>query len=196
MHTFSPSKPPQPPSTVRVPGLLKELFGERTTRLELWLTIGFGVGVSALVLAATRDEWRTIALWRQLALVVLAFDIGGGVLGTLTHSTNRYYRNDAKARLTFILAHVQPVVLAFLLDSAYLVAVGVTAYTVVTALVTNALIGHPGQRVIGASFMLAGVTVLLLTVDGVPLVLMALFGLYMFKVIYGFAVDHDPERTG
>jgi hypothetical protein len=47
-----------------------------------------------------------------------------------------------------ILSHVQPLVLAFLLDSAYLVAVGVTAYTVVTALVVNALVDHPAQRVI------------------------------------------------
>jgi hypothetical protein len=44
--------------------------------------------------------------------------------------------------------------------------------------------------------MLAGVTVLLLTVHGAPIVLMALFALYMFKVIYGFAVDHYAERTG
>jgi hypothetical protein len=196
MHTFSPSKAPQHMGTVRVPRLLKELFGERITRFELWLTIGFGVAVSALLLAVTRDEWRMIAPWRQLALVVLTFDVGGGVLGTLTASTNRYYRNDAKARLTFILSHVQPVVLAFLLDSAYLVAVGVTAYTVVTALVVNALIGHPAQRVIGASFMLAGVTVLLLTIDGVPRILMALSALYMFKVIYGFAVDHDAGPAG
>jgi hypothetical protein len=92
--------------------------------------------------------------------------------------------------------HVQPVVLAFLLDSAYLVVVGVTAYTVLTALVVNALVDHPAQRVIGAALMLAGVTVLLLTVHGAPVVLMALSALYMFKVIYGFAVDHYAERTG
>ena len=36
--------------------------------------LGFGVAVTTLLVAVTRDEWRTIALWRQLALAVLAFD--------------------------------------------------------------------------------------------------------------------------
>jgi hypothetical protein len=116
-------------------------------------------------------------------------------VGNLSYSTNEYYRRNAKARVTFILYHVHPLALAFLLGSSYPVAIGVTLYTVVTALITNALVGYPAQRIIGASFMLAGVTVFLLTIQGVPAILLALFSLYMFKVIYGFAVDQYQERN-
>ncbi len=154
----------------------------------------FGAAVSALLLVTTYNEWSAISLWRQIVLVVLAFDIGGGIVGNFSYSTNRYYRRNARARLTFILYHVQPVAFAFLLGNSYPVAIGVTIYTIVAALITNAVVDHPAQRIIGASFMLAGVIVLLLTIRGVPEILMALFALYMFKVIYGFAVDHYAER--
>ena len=38
--------------------------------------------------------------------------------------------------------------------------------------------------------MAAGITTLLLTAHRTPSVLIGLLALYMFKVIYGFAVDH------
>jgi hypothetical protein len=180
--------------TVRVPKALQDLFGEEIARLELWLTLLFGVVVCALLVPTTYEEWSGLSPWRQIALLLLAFDIGGGVVGNFSYSTNRYYRRNARARLTFILYHVQPVALAFLLGGSYPVAIGVTAYAIAAAIVTNALIDHPAQRIIGASFMLAGVMVLLLTVHGVPAVLLALYALYMFKVIYGFAVDHYAQR--
>jgi hypothetical protein len=182
-------------NTVRVPRPLQDLFGEEITRLELWLTLLFGVAVSAFLLLTTYDEWGAIPLWRQIVLAVLAFDIAGGVVGNFSYSTNRYYRERSRARFTFILYHVQPIVLAFLLGSSYLVAILVTVYTIAAGFATNALIDHPAQRIIGASLMLAGVIVLLLTFQSVPVILMALFALYMFKVVFGFAVDHyaQPE---
>lgn len=76
-------------------------------------------------------------------------------------------------------------VLAFLLNSAYTLSIVFTVYTMV-----NALINLPAQRIMGATFMLLGITTFLLIPNEVPVLLMALFTMHMFKVIYAFSVDH------
>jgi hypothetical protein len=178
------------PKTVAVAKPLQDLFGEQITLLELWITLGFGLALSAALLSATHRDWMLLPTWRQALLIILAFDICGGVVGNFAYSTNEYYRKDPAARLRFIALHVHPLILALLLGHSYWLATAVNVYTVSAALVTNAMIHHPAQRIIGASLMAAGITTLLLTAHGAPSVLIWLLALYMFKVIYGFAVDH------
>ena len=84
--------------TVSVAKPLQDLFGEQITLLALWMTLGVGLGLSAVLLAATYRDWVLLPTWRQALLLILAFDICGGVVGNFAYSTNAYYRKDPARR--------------------------------------------------------------------------------------------------
>lgn len=174
---------------VKIPKYLQELLGEEISRLELLLTLFSSIAVSGLLLFLTFDEWGTLTLWRQILLVLLTVDITGGVVANFSASTNDYYKTRPKARLKFILFHIQPLLLAFLLGSNYAVSMAVLIYTLVAALLVNYLYTNVKQKVIAATLVFVGITALLLLAKA-PVVLMALFAMHIFKVVFGFAVDH------
>ena len=184
---------------IRIPKMLQELFGFEITKTELLLILLSCLVLSALLLAAAYDEWRSLELWRQVLLIVLTLDICGGVIANFSHSTNSYYAGNAKARLVFILLHVQPLLIAFLLDGSFMLSLAVTVYTMAAGLIANSLAGHRLQRMAGALLMVLGLTVFLVTLSyatsGAPLLLKALLSFHLFKVVYAFAVDHYAERN-
>lgn len=179
---------------INIPRPFQELFGKKTTKVELTLTLVFALLMSAMLMAVTYTEWSQLELWRQILIGLLTVDIAGGVIANFSYGTNVYYRADKKARLLFIAVHVQPVLLALLLGSSFGIAVTVTLYTMAAALAVNYLSGHPAQRIVGAVLMVAGVTVFALGVQNVPELLMVLFSFHIFKVVYAFAVDHYAPR--
>ena len=180
--------------TVKIPKYLQELFGEEITRTELFLILFSSITVSTLLLLFTFDEWGKLAQWRQILLVLLTLDITGGVVANFSVSTNNYYKTRPKARLKFILFHVQPLLLAFLLSSNYVTSVAVLVYTLMAAIGINYLYRNPTQKVIAATLIFIGITVLLLFVIASVLIL-ALFAMHIFKVAFAFAVDHY-QMTG
>lgn len=180
---------------IKVPDLFQELFGKKTTKIELGLSLIFAVLMTALLMAVTYAEWSSVALWRQLLIALIAVDIAGGMIANVSYGTNAYYRTNKKARLIFITIHIQPVLLALLLGSSFGIALTVTLYTMAAALIVNYLSDYPAQRVVGATLALAGIIVLVLGARGVPELLMVLFAFHIFKVVYAFAVDHYAPRN-
>lgn len=180
--------------TIRVPAAFRELFGRRTTLLEMGVTLAFSAVLSFLLLAATYGEWRAFAIWQAVVVIVLTVDISGGVVANLTDSTNAHYRSNARARLVFIAIHVQPLLLAWIFAPDGPVCCLAWAYTVLSALLVNALAAHPAQRPIAGALAAAGICLLLLLSGDTAKIVLALLSLYMFKVIYSFAVDHGAVR--
>lgn len=179
--------------TIKVPAFFHELFGKRIALLDLWLTLLFCIGMTVLLLILTFSEWKDLTVWQVVILIVFIVDITGGVMANFSFSTNLHYQTNARSRLVFIAIHVQPFIFAWLFGGYYGVSLIVWGYTVVSALIVNALIQYPGQRTIGVFLAVSGVSLLLLFAD-LPRLLLAIFSLYLFKVIFAFAVDHDAVR--
>ncbi|MDA1475143.1 hypothetical protein [Bacillus changyiensis] len=183
--------------TLKVPAILHEFFGKKIFLLDLCLTLLFGIGMSALILTVTSSQWLHLDVWKSVLLAILALDITGGVLANFTSSTNHYYQQNAKVRLIFISIHFQPIVLGFLFVPYIWICLSVWGYTITSALLVNHLVKHPGQRTIAAFLATSSICILLLF-QLLPAILSCLLCLYMFKVIFAFAVDHDinnPNQT-
>ncbi|MCP1310077.1 hypothetical protein [Paenibacillus tyrfis] len=179
---------------VNIPAFFHEVFGKRSTVLELALTLGFGVGMSAALLALTYSEWSGLVLWQLLAILLLALDIHGGVIANFTLSTNNHYQAHPVARLVFIAIHVQPILLAAVLGEHFIPCLFVWGYTIVSAFIVNALLGHPAQRTIAAVFVCTGFAGLLLFFASIPKLLLVMLFFFIFKVVFSFAVDHYARR--
>ncbi|MFN2747404.1 hypothetical protein ACINLE_19680 [Bacillus sp. z60-18] len=180
---------------LRVPAPLHELFGKKIAVSELCLTLLFAMGMSSLLLAASYSGWQHFHIWQSLLLAALTIDITGGVIANFSSSTNRYYKENAKARLVFILIHIQPIVLGWLFAPYMRICFSAWGYTVISALFINALTRHPRQRITGAFFAMSGICLLLLFSNLLPNILTILLSLYIFKVIFAFAVDHDGRNS-
>ncbi|WP_217995667.1 hypothetical protein [Amphibacillus sediminis] len=102
--------------TVRVPKFLHELFGKKSTFVEVSLTLTFALLSTLLILIGTYAEWRGFQVYQIIILFILAIDINGGVIANFTFSTNNQYKQSAKARIIFIAIHVQPLILAIVLQ--------------------------------------------------------------------------------
>lgn len=148
--------------TVKVPAFFQELFGKCMTLVELWLTILFCTGMTIVLLTLTRSEWQNFSFWQVGILCVFLLDISGGVLANFSYSTNLHYKVKPGGRLIFITIHMQPIIFAWLFGGFYGVGLLVWGYTVVSALIVNALIQYPAQRLIGVFLAVSGVSLLLL----------------------------------
>jgi hypothetical protein len=96
------------------PRLAASAFGARASAEEartalLFGAVGVAVAAVCLLLAEDKPAW-----WQWLILVVLAFDLVGGVAANATvAATRQYHRPDARYRpLLFAAGHVQPFVVA------------------------------------------------------------------------------------
>lgn len=180
--------------TVAIPKLLHEVFGKKTTPVELGLVLAFAVGMSVVLLLFTSEEWSHLNYWRLLGIVLLLVDINGGVIANFTWSTNRHYRANRAARLLFIGIHVQPILLALLFGDYYIPCLYVWVYTTIASLIVNALVHHPAQRTIGAVAASAGIAGLVLLAGSLPKILFITLIFFLLKVIFSFAVDHYAPR--
>lgn len=177
--------------TIIMPGFLQEAFGESQSVVELVAVFGFGVlGVVALVLADP-TTFSDVAFWREALAVVLIFDVLAGAVANLTRGTNDYYGARPSARWVFIAIHFHLPVAALLLGVDGWSAWIFWAYTIAAASIVNLLRGHPAQRFQGGLLLLVGL-VAISVFGGLPPALAIVAQLFVFKVVYAFAVDHRP----
>lgn len=175
---------------LRIPPFLHEVFGETQSRAEIVLILGFGaLGTLAVILL---DPWAfdPLPLWRAALAALLAFDVFAGAVANLTQGTNDHYAQKPRARWLFIAVHLHLVALAWLIGEGMFEAVAVWLYTVAAATVVNLLAGRPLQRVAGGVLFCLGAILLLLLGPSMLPALQVLSLVFMFKVIYAFAVDH------
>jgi hypothetical protein len=181
--------------TIRIPSFLHEAFGETQSAAAL-LTIGlFGLGLTVGLFLAYPEMAAGLPWWRSLLAGLLIADIFAGCLANFTRSTNDYCAARSRARLVFIAVHVHLLAVAWLLGVGGWQAVLVWAYTIIGALVVNALAGGRSQVFVAGALLCAGLALAILSLPAPPYFLL-IAALFLVKVLYSFAVDHYGQARG
>lgn len=176
---------------LKIPKALHELFGEEQVKSELIITIVFSVVSFLALIAGTQEEWIGLPWYKTGLLFILLLDILGGVAANLSTGTNQYYLKKPKKRWIFIAAHLQPFVFAWILQSNYMAAFMVWAYTIFASAIINLLRGKEYQRILAGALLGFGILAFALLSFDLPQMVTIIYTLYMFKLIYGFSVDHQ-----
>lgn len=175
--------------SLTMPKFLHELFGKKTTKVELTIVLLSCIVISSLLLLHTSNEWSELAVWKKIFLLLLTLDISGGVVANITKATNEYYQASQKARIVFLAIHIQPLLLGWLFGN-FLLCVTVWVVTTMAAMFITNLSGKGVQRTAGMAVTLTGVCFLIIMAD-THLILNSLLALYMLKLSFSFAVNHD-----
>lgn len=179
---------------LRIPAFLHEIFGETQSRAEIALILGVGVLCTLAVIVLDPWAFNLMPFWRSALAALLAFDIFAGAVANLTRGTNDHYAQKPRARWLFIAVHLHLVAFAWLIGEGMFEAAAVWLYTVGAASIVNLLAGHPMQRLAGGALFGLGTAILLLLGASMLPALQVLCVIFMFKVIYAFAVDHRADR--
>jgi hypothetical protein len=177
-------------STIQIPKFLHELFGTQQNRSELILILLFTILSTLLVAWFTVPYWQTLTWVQNLVLWLLFLDISGGVVANLSEGTNNYYNARPKARWLFIAIHIQPLLLAFVLESPIYVALAVWLYTLISASMINHLRAMAYHRLLAGALLAVAIIGFVLSGVTLPVPITLIYILYMMKVIYSFSVDH------
>lgn len=180
--------------SIKIPSFLHEVFGKESTIIELTLTLVFAIFSTILLSIETYSEWQSFGIFQIVVILVMVFDISGGVIANFTFSTNNQYKESKRARLFFIAGHIQPLILALVLKGYYFPCALTWGYTVISAFIVNGFVKHPAQRTIGATLMFLGVLWLILFLYDLPKFLLVILILYLAKVSFCFPVDHYSQR--
>lgn len=176
---------------IRIPKSLQELFGEEQTLMDLLIILVFSLGTLFIISLATRSYWQSLKWYQSLFLFVLYIDISGGVVSNLTTGTNQYYTDRPKMRWIFIAVHIQPLLLSWVLQSSMSAALLVWGYTMLSTSLVNLLRRKVFQRSLAAALFGMAIPCFFLMDFKLPPVISILYLFYMFKLIYGFGVNHQ-----
>ncbi|WP_308797361.1 hypothetical protein [Agromyces silvae] len=177
---------------VRVPGALREAFGERQSRADLALILGGGLALAAVICVLGSAQLIAVDWWRAVIAVVLLADICCGCIANFTHGTDRYYADRSKLRWIFIAVHLHLPIIALALGAAIPFALAVWAATIAGASVVNLLHGSRLQPPVGGLLLAATLTGIVVTVANgtVPVFIAVAAALFTLKVLYAFGVTH------
>lgn len=177
-------------TSVRIPKFLHELFGTHQQRTELILILLFTVTATLAAAWSTAPYWLELKWYQTLVLWLLFLDISGGVVANLSTGTNNYYNEHPKVRWVFIAIHIQPLILAAVLQSSMFIAVAVWLYTIVSASLINSLRKNVYHRLLAGILYATAIIGYVLSGISLPLPISLIYLLYAMKVIYCFAVNH------
>lgn len=178
---------------IKIPKAFHELFGEEQIKAELLIIIVFAVFSFLALLIGTQEEWINLPWYKMVLLFLLLLDILGGVAANLSAGTNQYYLNKPGKRWIFIAIHIQPFLFAWIFQSDFLTAFLVWAYTIGSSAIINLLQGKEYQRILAGALLGFGILAFVLIDFDLPKIISTIYMLYMFKLIYGFPVDHKEE---
>lgn len=176
---------------IKIPKALHELFGEEQIKSELLITIVFAVVSFVVLIFGTQAEWIGLVWYKLVLLFLLLIDVLGGVAANLSAGTNQYYLKNSTKRWIFIAIHFQPFIFAWLLQSDFMAAFMVWAYTISASTTINLLQGKQYQRILAGALLGFGIMAFILLNFQLPKVVTIIYMLYMFKLIYGFSVNHQ-----
>ena len=178
---------------IRIPKFFHELFGTHQQPSELILIIIFTVTVTFAAAWSTAPYWLELKWYQNLVLWLLFLDISGGVVANLSTGTNNHYNAHPKGRWIFISVHIQPLILAAVLQSPMIIAVAIWVYTILSASLINALRKKVYHRLLAGTLYATAIIGYVLSDISLPLPISLIYLLYMMKVIYSFSVDHTGE---
>lgn len=177
--------------------LLRALFGLETTRLDLLAIVISALSFAALtlILNSNSDALAT----KTIVLIILALDIGGGVVANFTTGTNNYYAESLKKRYLFVVFHLlQPSILIWIFPSELLAILGVSLFTLTSSIIVLNIKKQYNQRIIAVTLLLLSLilSTILNYTDPLAQVIMQLFSV---KLILAFSVnwtanDKDEKR--
>jgi membrane glycosyltransferase len=182
---------------IKVHRLLRELFGLETTRFDLLAIIISAVSFAALTLILNSNSAALAT--KAIVLIILALDIGGGVVANFTTGTNNYYAESLQKRYLFVVFHLlQPSVLIWIFPNELLAILGVSIFTLTSSLIVLNIKKNCNQRIIAVTLLLLSLilSTILNYTDPLAQVIMQLFSV---KLILAFSVnwtanDKDEKR--
>lgn len=175
-----------------MPGLLREVLGESQSVLELATIATSALALTSGIYLYASDQVSALPLWRQVVAFLLILDISAGCVANFTSSTNRFYATRPAARWVFIAIHVHILIVGWALGDSMLCAGAIWGYTIVGAALVTSMHGKAHQRVIAGAALAVGLAAIPLFASCGP-VLSACGLLFMLKVLYSFAVDHEAR---
>lgn len=126
--------------------------------------------------------------WKIWVLIILAYDLGGGVLANFTYSTKQFYQSR-KRRIIFLSIHfLQPLLMSIVFPEFLLEIALISSYTVLFAFIVDAIQETRKQIILGVFFALAGVIALYLIPVQWNTALLLLLTIFLLKLPLAFAV--------
>jgi hypothetical protein len=177
---------------LKIPTFFHEILGETQTKFELTLILSFVVCTGLCITLITYNQWVNLSTLQMVFLILLYLDISGGVISNLTTGTKAYYQNRPRARLVFIAIHIQPLLLAWLLDGDIQLSVLLWIFTLAMALLMSSLRSTSHHRVLCGAVTALGLTLSALELN--PL-LRIFYMLYVIKVLYNFSVNYASQES-
>lgn len=174
--------------TIRIPGFLQVLHGERPSLLEVVLVYATAGAFATLALLFALSRVSALPAWKAVLLWIVAADTSGGVVATFTPSTGRFYASRPGLRWIFLLVHVlHPAALYLLFGGRPVYWAFLYAYTLAAASAVNILGARQIQETVAVVLLILGMALLLPIFQSLPF--LAWFGpLFMLKLILAFAV--------
>lgn len=171
---------------------LQELFGQETTKLDLFLIL-FG-SIALTVTTQIIDSGNDISFIKKVTLAFITLDIGGGVIANFTEGTNNYYAENIKKRYLFIVIHImQPLILNWIFLNNSFSILTITFFTLISAFIVTSIKQNTTQKAVAATLTLIGVILAFsLYFSTTALHLILLF--YLIKLILAFSVNWSTSN--
>jgi hypothetical protein len=167
------------------------IFGENPTPFDMVL-INVAGPLSGIIIAWGIPEIsQNLSLLKKIILVIIAWDINGGIIATLTRSTSRYiYFSNRYARLWFYALHViQPLVIFIVAPASFEFFLFSWVFTVGSAVVVSEFIPEERRHSVAGFLLMMGFIYYTYFIE-VPLAWRWFGYAFMAKVLLGHAVDH------
>ncbi|MBL8160270.1 hypothetical protein JNJ66_07500 [Candidatus Saccharibacteria bacterium] len=177
---------------IHLPPRLHFLHGPTATLLGISLT--YGAGLLAAVLAGLVLFESGLEIWQALLVSILFFDVAAGAVANFTSATNRHYQTSTKQRAIFLAVHLLfPLALALILGDFWLFAIVLAVFTVVSGFVIQLFHKVEDQLTLAAFLAVVGLSVMGLF-SYVPMYLSIFGALFIIKIVLGFAVRRPDLR--
>lgn len=176
-----------------------------TTTEKILAHAAAGVVTAMIVGFLWVQEYEAAQGWRLLALVVLAYDVAGGVTANMLNSCKRFYHaplheNErgfyalVKNPYAFVGLHIHPIATAWIFAGS--IADGITWYGLLLAatILTHATPLYL-RRAVASTFVVCAVLLNLYLLP-MPLGLEWFVPCLFIKIIMGHAVREEPYRPG
>ena len=181
---------------LQIPSSFREVLGESQRPWQLIAVLGVGAVAAVVIAMAAPAAWSDLPWWRRAIAFLLVLDIVAGCLANFTCGTNAHYAASAKRRWVFLAIHVHVLVLAWALHESLWPALAVWAYTLAGASIVNRMDHHDSQLFTAGAWMALGLVVGIVAGAGlVPAPLLAVYLLFLMKLVLSFAVDHHGARV-
>lgn len=167
----------------------KLLFGATPNRRSVAVILMAALmGGIALCAAYAADDALTAGV--AVVVFVLAADLIGGCVANVSDSTNATYAaKPLRDRIVFLLAHAfHPALAVVALGAPIVPFAALYGYMLASGLIVLGVREASMQRQIAAALMAVGVVGWMLL--DVPHLLLWFGPVYLFKLIYGFSVEH------